>query len=239
MKERGLAIVTGASRGIGAAIAAGLAGDGYRTVLIARGREGLERVRQGILEQDAACPEPILLPGDITDYAAVAGELSRVCESSGPVEVLVNSAAIFLEGSLEQPVEQFRRIMDVNVTAQYNILQTVAAIMKKQRNGWIINIASRAGKYGFSGGGTYSTTKFALVGLTESLYRELAPLGIRVTALCPGWVDTDMAWESGTPLKAQEMIQPEDMAKTVLYLLNLSPAVRIREIVLEVSKSII
>jgi NADP-dependent 3-hydroxy acid dehydrogenase YdfG len=111
--------------------------------------------------------------------------------------------------------------------------------MKAQKSGYIFNIASRAAKYGFPGGGIYGSTKFAFVGLTESLFRELAPAGIRLTSLCPGWVNTEMAKKAGTPLKEEEMIQPSDLLNTIRYLLNLSESVCIKEIVLEMKKSII
>jgi short-subunit dehydrogenase len=146
---------------------------------------------------------------------------------------------MFIDGSLNEPVDSFKKIIEINVVAQYAVLKTVTEIMKKQQSGYIFNIASRAAKYGFSDGGIYGSTKFAFVGLTESLYRELAPLGIRVTSLCPGWVNTEMAKTAGTPLKEEEMIQPNDLLNTIRYLLNLSENVCIKEIVIEMKKSII
>ena len=112
-------------------------------------------------------------------------------------------------------------------------------IMKAQKNGYIFNIASRAAKYGFADGGIYGSTKFAFLGLAESLYREFAPLGIRVTTLCPGWVNTEMAKKAGTPFKDEEMVQPDDLLNTIRYLLNLSENVCIKDIVFEMKKSII
>ena len=111
--------------------------------------------------------------------------------------------------------------------------------MKAQGKGYIFNIVSRAAKYGFPDGGIYGSTKFAFLGLAESLYRELAPLGIHVTSLCPGWVNTEMAKKAGTPFKNDEMVQPDDILNTIRYLLNLSPNVCIKDIVFEMKKSII
>jgi short-subunit dehydrogenase len=99
--------------------------------------------------------------------------------------------------------------------------------------GTILNVASRAGIIGFPNFGAYGASKFGMVGLSESLYRELAPRGIKVTALCPSWIDTDMARESGTPLSSEEMIQTEDLMKTVRWLLSLSPAACVREVMIE------
>ncbi|MDR1417141.1 MAG: SDR family oxidoreductase [Prevotellaceae bacterium] len=238
-KSKGLAIITGASQGIGAAVAVGLAHDGYRAVLIARSRPNLEKVRDEIMKSNSCTPEPIVLPLDITDSAKVDYEVRSINRKYGAVDILVNAAAAFADGSLSESVDYFRNVVETNLVAQYAVLKTVTEIMKAQAGGYIFNIASRAAKYGFSGGGIYGSTKFGLVGLTESLYRELAPSGIRITSLCPGWVNTEMAKKAGTPLPDEEMIQPDDLLRTIRYLLNLSENVCIKEIILEMKKSII
>jgi NAD(P)-dependent dehydrogenase (short-subunit alcohol dehydrogenase family) len=97
--------------------------------------------------------------------------------------------------------------------------------------GWIINIASVAGKVGFAGSSAYCSSKFGLIGFTESLAREEAQNGIRATAICPGYVSTPMVADADVP--AEKMILPEDIAATILYLLDLSPNVAILEIVME------
>jgi NADP-dependent 3-hydroxy acid dehydrogenase YdfG len=239
MNKKGLAVITGASQGIGSAVAIGLANDGYRVVLIARNKKNLGRVYNIISKMKDAVQEPVLLPIDITDYKKVHKEIRNISKQYGAIDILVNSAAMFLDGSLSESIDDYKRIVETNLVAQYAILQTVIGIMKIQKNGYVFNIASRAGKYGFPGGGIYGSTKFALVGLTESLYREFAPIGIRLTSICPGWVNTEMAKESGTPVKDEEMIQPNDILNTIRYLLNLSENVCIKEVVLEMKKSII
>lgn len=228
-----------ASQGIGAVIAAGLATDGYRVVLIARSKQNLEKVHDEIMRSNKHVQEPIVLPLDITDCTKADTEIKDIHQKYGAVDILVNAAAMFMDGSLSEPVDNFRKIMEINVIAQYGILKTVTEIMKVQKNGYIFNVASRAAKYGFADGGIYGSTKFALLGLAESLYRELAPLGIRVTTLCPGWVNTDMAKKAGTPFKDEEMIQPDDLLNTIRCLLNLSENVCIKDIVFEMKKSII
>lgn len=234
-----LAIITGASQGIGSAIAIGLANDGYRVVLIARNKQNLDKVYNEIMKSDNKVPEPIILPLDITDYTKVDHEIRNINQKYGAIGILVNAAAMFMDGSLNESVDNFKKIIETNVVAQYAVLKTVVEIMKTRKSGYIFNIASRAAKYGFPGGGIYGSTKFAFVGLTESLYRELAPSGIRVTSLCPGWVNTEMAKNAGTPLKEEEMVQPDDLLNTIRYLLNLSENVCIKEIVLEMKKSIV
>ncbi|MDR1556474.1 MAG: SDR family oxidoreductase [Tannerellaceae bacterium] len=237
--NKGVAIITGASQGIGATVAKGLAKDGYRVVLIARNKRNLDKVYDEIMKPGDNTPEPVVLPLDIRDYEHLDGEIKKINQRYGTIDILVNAAALFVDGSLNEPVGNFREIMETNVIAQYAILQTVTGIMKNQKSGYIFNIASRAAKYGFPGGGIYGSTKFAFTGLTESLYRELAPSGIRLTSLCPGWVNTEMAKAAGTPLKDEEMIQPDDLLNTIRYLLNLSENVCIREIIIEMKKSII
>jgi short-subunit dehydrogenase len=238
-KNKGLAIITGASQGIGSAIAIGLAKDGYRVVLIARNKQNLDKVYDEIMKSDDNVLEPVVLPLDITDYTKTDNEIRNINQKRGAIDILVNAAALFMDGSLNASVEDFKKIIETNVVAQYAILKTVTEIMKIQKSGYIFNIASRAAKYGFPDGGIYGSTKFAFVGLTESLYRELPPVGIRITSLCPGWVNTEMAKKAGTPLKDEEMIQPDDLLNTIRYLLNLSESVCIKEIVLEMKKSIV
>jgi NADP-dependent 3-hydroxy acid dehydrogenase YdfG len=217
----------------------GLAEDGYRVVMIARDMEALNRVREQILSSGRYTYEPVLFPSDITDHKKLDTGIKNLVDQYGPIDILFNSAAMFIDGTMEWSVDDFRKIIETNVVAQYGIMKTVLEFMKRNRKGYVFNVASRAGTYGFPGGGTYGATKFALVGLTDSLYREYAPQGIRFTSLCPGWVNTEMAKDAGTPFLGEEMIQPEDILKTVRYLLGLSGNICIREIVIEMQKSII
>jgi 3-oxoacyl-[acyl-carrier protein] reductase len=238
MNNHPTAIVTGAGRGIGRAIAIALAEDGYRTVLIARSREQLEAVARDIVALGDATPEPFVYDLDIADQETVRRTAESIVERFGRVDVLVDNAGQWAGGALEVSAEQFQRLLAVNVAGALTLTQAVVPIMKKQGRGYILNVASRAGKVGFAEEGAYCASKFALVGLSESLCKELAPLGIKVTSLCPAWVDTDMAQQAGTPLPSEEMIQPRDLVKTVRWLLSLSPAAGVREVLIECRNSI-
>lgn len=236
MQTNKVAIITGASRGIGKALAMGLAKLNYQTVLIARNLKNLEEVASEI--ESAGRLKPSIFAIDISKLKVLKTTLSEIILEFGKIDVLVNNAGVFFDGTTEIKESQFAKMLDINLNAQFVVLKQIVEVMKKQKAGYIFNIASRSGKVGFEGSGAYSASKFALVGFSESLYRELNPLGIRVTALCPGWVNTNMAFEAGTPLQPHEMIQPEDLIKTLKWLLSLSPGACVKEVILETPKNI-
>jgi len=231
-----VAVITGASKGIGRTIAIGLAGMNYLTILIGRDSVDLKNVSNIILEKSGIAP--VVLDLDITDSEKVRESIRKIIKDWGRIDVLVNNAGVYFDGSTSISETDFRKMLETNLTAQFVFLKEVVPIMKKQKSGYIFNVASRAGKFGFAGSGAYNASKFGLVGLSESLYRELVPLGIKVTALCPGWVNTNMAKEAGTTLAEVQMIQPEDLFKTVKWLLDLSPGCCVKEIVFETPFSI-
>ena len=238
MSDYPVAIVTGAGRGIGRALAIALAHDGYRTVLIARSREQLQAVAREVTELGKGAAEPLVYNLDLANQETVHNAAQLIVERLGRVDVLVNNAGQWAGGALEVSAAQFQRLIAVNVTGALTLVQAVVPAMKRQGYGHIFNVASRAGKVGFPQEGAYCASKFALVGLGESLFKELSPLGVKVTSLCPAWVDTDMAQQAGTPLPSEEMIQPEDLARTVRWLLSLSPAACVREVLIECRNSI-
>ncbi len=234
--EKRIAVITGAGKGIGEAVAYGLAELGYQTVLIGRKVENLEKVARNILDNGGLAPSVRQL--DINDTEKMIETVTAIFSDYKRIDVLVNNAGIYIDGTLELAEAEFRKMIDTNLIAQFNLTKAVVPIMEKQRLGNIFNIVSRSGKVGFEGSGGYSASKFAMLGFSESLYRELTPKGIKVTALCPGWVNTQMAFDAGTPLPAEEMIEPEDLYKTIKWLLEISPAACVKEVVIESRKSI-
>ena len=236
MISKKVAVITGAGKGIGKAIALGLSKMNIQTVLIGRNKIDLEKVSEEI--KSVSGPEPLIFLFDITDSDRIRETIQGVLTQFGQIDILVNNAGIHFNGTLEVQEENFRKMLDTNLTAQFVFLQEVVRVMKKQKSGYIFNVASRAGKIGFAGSGGYNASKFGLVGLNESLYRELVPLGIRVTALCPGWVNTKMAFQAGTTLQSEQMIRPKDIFHTIQWLLQLSPGACVKEVVLETPKSI-
>lgn len=231
-----VAIITGASKGIGKAIAIGVGKMKYQTVLIGRNKDDLNYVANEIVK--AGGVEPVSFSFDITNTAEIKKTVASVQSRFGRIDVLVNNAGVHFGGSLELSDVDFKSMLETNLVAQLVFAQEVVPVMKKQQSGYIFNIASRSGKVGFAGNGGYGASKFGLVGLSESLYRELTPQGIKVTALCPAWVNTKMAREAGTPFDVDEMIQPEDVFETIRWVLNLSAGACVKEVVITNPKSL-
>jgi short-subunit dehydrogenase len=226
-----VAIISGASRGIGKACAVGLAKLGYQTCLIGREKETLKVVSDEIIENNLS--EPYLISINLNDIHLIPGIIEDIFVKFGRIDVLVNNAGQSNNHSLDAGIDEFEAVINLNLTAPFALLKAVVPLMKERQHGYIFNIASRSGKIGFEGKGVYAASKFGLVGLTEVLYRELASDGISVTSICPGWVNTELAFEGGTPLKAEEMIQPEDIMETLQWLLRLSAKACVKEVVLE------
>ncbi|MEI7483142.1 MAG: SDR family oxidoreductase [Ignavibacteriota bacterium] len=224
-----VAIVTGASRGIGLAIATELAGLGYSLGIVARTKPDIERAAESIRKQ---YPEVMVIDEafDVVDGASTKNFVRRVSEELGTVSVLVNNAGDYKTGTSLMPTEETQRMMDVNFLAATRFVQAVLPSMKKSGRGYIFNIASMCGVQAFSDVGNYCASKYALVGYSSSLAQELAATGIKVTAVCPSWVNTRQA--EGAPIEPDEMIQTNDIALTIRYLLTLGMSASIREIVI-------
>lgn len=226
-----VAFITGASRGIGRAVARGLAEDGFKLALLARSEGKLKDLQQE-LRKEFSC-ESLIFPLDIGDTKHVMDAVVSTIREFGRMDLLLNNAGMGLVGTLRVTMSDFMKLQTVNVTGPFAVLKAVVPQMLEQGSGMILNVASRAGKTGFADYGAYGATKFALVGLSESLYRELSPHGIKVTALCPSWVDTDLARQVGTPLESKEMIQNSDLVATIRWLRQLSSAACVKEVIIE------
>jgi 3-oxoacyl-[acyl-carrier protein] reductase len=187
--EGRVAVVTGASRGIGAAIARAFAAHGASLLLCARG-EGLDDVAREL----SSAERPVrAVRGDVSDPAFARELITAARKEHGRVDVLVNNAGILRQGLIGMTsAEQMRELLEVNVLALMTLSQYAARIMDARRSPSIINLASIAGTQGMEGVTAYSASKAAVVGYTLSTAKELAPKGIRVNAIAPGFIDTDM-----------------------------------------------
>jgi 3-oxoacyl-[acyl-carrier protein] reductase len=220
-----VALVTGGSSGIGLAVARAFARNGMALAVCARGEERLEKAAESLGE---GC---LAVAADVSDPDQVADLFERVTDYFGHLDVLVNNAGVWAGGPVDHVApEDWDRVQGVNAGGAFLCSRAAWPLLKKRGGGYIFNVSSVAGKEGFAEGAPYSASKFALLGLSESLREEGIPFGIKVTAICPGYVDTPMV--AGAPVPAAEMIRPEDVAATCLYLLSLSPMVSVPEIVM-------
>lgn len=184
-------LITGASRGIGYAIASACAAEGAGLILNARNAEALASSAHALKEAHGV---PVTtLAADVTDRAAVA-ELVDAAWAAGPVDVLVNNAGTYKAAPfIEYQPDDFRTLFEVNVFGVIHITQQLLPKMIERGRGNVVNVASTAGKWGSKNQSAYNMSKHAVVGLTRCVALEMAPHGIRVNAVCPWLVDTGMA----------------------------------------------
>lgn len=232
-----VALITGASRGIGKAIAIALAEDGYQVCLLARSKDKLEETAQLIAENCKLTNDlyPLIYAVDVTNDQHIQNVITDITHKTNRIDILVNNAGMGEDGTIDLPLEKFKELVNVNLIAAFNIASLVGKKMQQQKSGYIFNVASLAGKRAVAYYGAYSATKFALVGLNDALFEELMPHNIKVTALCPGYVDTDMAADYSN-FNDNEKIQTKDMVEAVRFLLKLSPSARVKEIAIHCKK---
>ena len=190
MSETKVAVITGASSGIGMETALAFARKGYAVVLAARRREPLEETAQRC--RQAGARGAMALPTDVADEAQVNALVDAAAKQFGRIDVMVNNAGFGLNARVhETTAQQMRRIFDVNFFGVFFGCKAVAPIMMSQRNGHIFNVSSVVGKRGSPLHGAYGAAKFAVCGLGDSMRVEMMDYGVRVTTVCPGLTDTE------------------------------------------------
>ena len=217
------AVVTGGSRGIGAAIVRKLASLGADVAVIYAGHAaGAEQVCQCCRQTYGVKALPYRC--DVSDFAAVKATVASIKADFGTVHILVNNAGITRDGlTVMMKEEDFDAVMDTNCKGAFHLIRHCAALMIRHREGCIINITSVAGLVGNAGQSNYAASKAGLIGLTKSVAKELAPKGIRCNAVAPGFIATDMTdTQADNPLLQQvplgSMGRTEDVAEAVAYL---------------------
>lgn len=224
-----VALVTGASRGIGAAIARKLAWLGATAVVCARTRSALEATASTIRQAGGQVRAE---PCDIRDLASVQTLASVVDKNFGRLDILVNNAGV---GSFSSPLhdltpEDWEKVLNTNLRGVFYCIRAFAPMMIRAKTGHIVNISSLAGKNALPNGAAYAASKWGLNGLTYSVAEELRPHNIRVSVVCPGSVDTNLGPHTGKdPIK---MLQPDDVAHVVAMLVTQAPQSFASEILL-------
>ena len=222
--EQRVAIVTGASRGIGKAIAKRLASDGCKVALVARNEEALNEVR-GEIEQDGGVATTHVC--DLADGNQFAETIQDIADQNGRLDVLVNNAGMTRDGLLLRMTEEdFDAVIDVNLKATFIGCKTAARPMMKGRFGRMINITSVTGISGNAGQANYAAAKAGLVGLTKTIAKEFGSKGITANAIAPGYIETDMTAVLGDDIKkgVEQIVplrrygQPEEIASAVSFL---------------------
>ncbi|MFF2158693.1 3-ketoacyl-ACP reductase [Paenibacillus chitinolyticus] len=222
------AIITGAGKGIGKAAAAALAKEGVNLGLLARSTADLEALQKELSGTYGV--NVFYASADISKPSEVQQAISSLTGELGHVDILINNAGIAQFGTVaDMDPEQWERIIQVNLMGTYYVTRAVLPSMIQQNSGNIINVASTAGERGFATGSAYCASKFGVLGLTEALMQEVRKSNIRVTALTPSTVNTDLASNAGLKIGDEDrMMQPEDVAELITTTLKLPPRVFIK-----------
>jgi 3-oxoacyl-[acyl-carrier protein] reductase len=225
MADKKIAVVTGASRGIGRAIALELARTGAFVVINYNGsKEKAEEVQAQIAAEGG---ESIIWQCNVADYKACEDFFAQVIKTYGRVDILVNNAGITKDGLLMRMSEEdFDKVIHVNLKGTFNCIRQVSRQMLKQRSGRIINMASVVGICGNAGQANYAASKAGVIGLTKSAAKELASRGVTVNAIAPGFIETDMTDVLSERVKENtaktipmgSFGKPEDIAKAAAFL---------------------
>lgn len=210
-------LLTGAGGGIGRAAAEKLAANGLNIILFGGNNlKNLNRTRE-IVSKYTDC---LMLPGDLTDPKFLADGVRAAADRFGGIDILINNAGMTVNAGFEETsTEQFDRIMAINVRAPFLLTQRVIPFLRRSDCASIINIVSVVGHAGYPQQSVYTASKHALLGLTKSIAREYYREGIRVHAICPGGVFTDMVKISRPDLTPEGMIMPEEIADILWFLL--------------------
>lgn len=184
-------LVTGATRGIGRAVVDRCASAGAQLVITARDQDSLQQAAADVRASGA--PEPMTVAADLGDGKAIAPIFQQIMSRFGRLDGLVNNAGVLHEGLLGMIGDaDIDRVLAINVKAPLLTMQYAARLMSRRKSGSIVNLVSIMGAQGAAGLSLYSASKAALIGATRAASKELAPRGIRVNAVSPGFIDTDM-----------------------------------------------
>lgn len=229
LNDTRVALVTGATEGIGRATAFAFGEAGWRVGVCARTREKVDTLVRELGEADI---EAAGCAADVGDEAGVREFVRQVTERLGPADALVNNAGVLIARPIEElTLEEWDVTFATNVRGLFLVTREVLPQMRRRGRGTIVNVASLAGRNGFPGGTAYAASKHAVLGFSRSLMLEVRKEGIRVVAICPGSVDTGMRREQ--PMlqgKPERMLRPEDIAATIVHAVQLPDRALVSEL---------
>lgn len=221
-----VAVITGASRGIGKSIAEHYAAEGARLVISARDPDRLGQVRDGLKSQEA---EVISVAADVSKEPDVVRMINAAVEAFGKIDILVNNAGFGnFKPVVEMSTNEFDSLFDVNLRGAFIATREALPHMISQKDGVIVNIASLAGKNAVENGAAYAATKWAMIGFAKSLMLEVRKHNIRVVTICPGSVDTDFG--SGNRPNRDKILKPSDVAEAAVLAAGLPATAMMSEI---------
>ncbi len=222
-----IAVVTGAGRGIGRAIAIELGKLGARVVLVARSRTDLEETGRII------GPSASVMPGDVRKKEELQSVFEQTATTFGPVDILVNAAGLGIFGPVvDYKDEDFATVIETNLRGIFYTCRFVLPSMIERQRGHIINIASIAGKVGSATRAVYCASKFGVIGFTESLAEEVRQHGIRASIICPGSTDSGFSPSNHAGKARDKMLRPQDIAHAVRAIVTQEPNSFISEVIL-------
>jgi 3-oxoacyl-[acyl-carrier protein] reductase len=227
MLDKKVAVVTGASRGIGREIALELASKGIFVVINYNGNE--QKANEVKEQIEGAGGEAVIRACDVSDYSACEDFFAWIIKEYGRIDILINNAGITKDGLLMRMSEEdFSKVIDVNLKGTFNCIRQVTRTMMKQKGGRIVNLSSVVGVSGNVGQANYAASKAGVIGLTKSVAKELASRNITVNAIAPGFIETDMTDVLSEGVKEEMLKQipmkcfgkPSDIAKTAAFLVS-------------------
>jgi 3-oxoacyl-[acyl-carrier protein] reductase len=222
------ALITGAGKGIGKAVAQQLAAEGVNVALLARTEKDLQAVAE---ELKASGVKVVYATADVADRLAVEAAIAKLSAELGSIDILINNAGSGKFGKfMELEPEEWEQVIKVNLLGAYYVIRGVLPGMVARQSGDIVNISSTAGQKGSAVTSAYSASKFGLIGMSESLMQEVRKSNIRVTTLTPSTIATDMAMDlkltDGNP---EKVMQAEDFAELIVMQLKLNKRVFVKE----------
>lgn len=223
------AVVTGASKGIGFSVAKRLAEAGFSLFIVGRDNARLLEAKSQLLL--AGAPEVYIFAGDLSQSDVAKRCTATICETWSSLTVLVNNAGVFLPGTMMEEEEgQFETLMTTNMNSAYHITKGLWPLLKLSNRAHVFNMCSIASITAYAAGGSYSVSKFAMLGFSKSLRLEGMPHGVRVTAILPGATLTD-SW-AGVDLPSSRFMKPADVANTVYSAFLMNETTVMEEVVL-------